>query len=204
MPVAPPRLRVYVDGFNLYHRRLKSNPQYKWLDLEKLAEQLFPDFLLDEVKFFTALIKPGAHEDVHSLVRQQAYLRALATSAKTSVILGRFRRDVQHLPAHPVSIDPDVNLATHLVFDSVRTDVELLVAITNDSDQAGPLAMLAQTFPNRIALVLPSGTGRHNKELSGIDGLRTFTISDEVLERSQFHESINDAHGTVRRPGAWR
>jgi hypothetical protein len=28
------RTNVYIDGFNLYYRLLRENPQYKWLDLE--------------------------------------------------------------------------------------------------------------------------------------------------------------------------
>ena len=32
---------VYIDGFNLYYRALKDNP-FRWLDLRRLAETLFP------------------------------------------------------------------------------------------------------------------------------------------------------------------
>ena len=35
------KTNVYIDGFNLYRRRLEGT-EYKWLDLEKLAEQLLP------------------------------------------------------------------------------------------------------------------------------------------------------------------
>ena len=33
---------VYIDGFNLYYRALKDTP-FRWLDLHKLAETLFPE-----------------------------------------------------------------------------------------------------------------------------------------------------------------
>ena len=33
---------VYIDGFNLYYRALKDTP-FRWLDLRKLAEALFPE-----------------------------------------------------------------------------------------------------------------------------------------------------------------
>ena len=33
--------RLYVDGFNLYYRAVRGTP-FKWLDLRKLGEALFP------------------------------------------------------------------------------------------------------------------------------------------------------------------
>ena len=33
---------LYVDGFNLYYRALKDTP-FRWLDLRKLGETLFPE-----------------------------------------------------------------------------------------------------------------------------------------------------------------
>ena len=44
---------VYVDGFNLYYRALKDTP-FRWLDLRKLAEALFPKDAINRVCYFTA------------------------------------------------------------------------------------------------------------------------------------------------------
>ena len=33
---------LYIDGFNLYYRALKDTP-FRWLDLRKLGETLFPE-----------------------------------------------------------------------------------------------------------------------------------------------------------------
>ena len=39
---------LYVDGFNLYYRALKDTP-FRWLDLRKLAETLFPQDTIHRV-----------------------------------------------------------------------------------------------------------------------------------------------------------
>ena len=48
---------LYVDGFNLYYRALKDSP-FRWLDLVKLAEVLFPKDTIHRVCYFTALLDP--------------------------------------------------------------------------------------------------------------------------------------------------
>ena len=51
---------LYIDGFNLYYRALKDTP-FRWLDLHKLAETLFPEDTIHRVCYFTARldIRPG-------------------------------------------------------------------------------------------------------------------------------------------------
>ena len=44
---------LYIDGFNLYYRALKDTP-FRWLDLWKLAETLFPSDSIHRVCYFTA------------------------------------------------------------------------------------------------------------------------------------------------------
>ena len=46
---------LYVDGFNLYYRAVRNTP-FKWLDLRKLAENLFPNDTIRKVCYFTALL----------------------------------------------------------------------------------------------------------------------------------------------------
>jgi hypothetical protein len=49
----------YVDGFNLYHRRLERNPSLKWLCLKTLASTyLFPKDEVAQIKLFTAKVDP--------------------------------------------------------------------------------------------------------------------------------------------------
>ena len=44
---------LYIDGFNLYYRALKDTP-FRWLNLHKLAETLFPEDTIHRVCYFTA------------------------------------------------------------------------------------------------------------------------------------------------------
>ena len=68
---------VYIDGFNLYYRALKDTP-FRWLDLRKLAETVFPQDDIHRVCYFTARLdaRPGNPNQPR---RQLVYLRALAT-----------------------------------------------------------------------------------------------------------------------------
>ena len=68
---------LYVDGFNLYYRALKDTP-FRWLDLRKLAETLFPQDTIHRVCYFIARLdaRPGNPGQAQ---RQLIYLRALAT-----------------------------------------------------------------------------------------------------------------------------
>lgn len=92
------RVNVYVDGFNLYHRALRNTrapdgSTYKWLDLEKLAAQILsnPAYTIRRVRYFTARVRalPG---DPQAPLRQQMYLRALATLSSVTVHFGFFQK----------------------------------------------------------------------------------------------------------------
>lgn len=65
---------VYIDGFNLYYS-LKNTP-YKWLNLEKLTQNVLNPSLhkILNIKYFTAVPKR-----VDSAQRQNVYIRALKT-----------------------------------------------------------------------------------------------------------------------------
>jgi hypothetical protein len=54
------RVCVYVDGFNLYYRALKSS-RHKWLNLVKLSKRLLdPADAIEMVRYFTARVSPRA------------------------------------------------------------------------------------------------------------------------------------------------
>jgi hypothetical protein len=60
------RVKVYVDGFNLYHGlKAKHGRKYLWLDLQELAVRLLkPSQHLVGVEYFTARVRnqPAAEE----------------------------------------------------------------------------------------------------------------------------------------------
>ena len=97
------RTIAYVDGYNLYHGRLKYT-QFKWLDLQGLMASITevqnPSSELTAVKLFTAHIKARfARRGQQSVVAQNAYHRAL-TARGVEVIYGRFTLSQERIPLY--------------------------------------------------------------------------------------------------------
>lgn len=92
------KVSVFVDGFNLYNRALKTpraadGSTYKWLDLEKLAESVLndPTCTIESVRYFTARVHALPH-DPDAPARQGQYLRALRTLPRVTLHYGLFKR----------------------------------------------------------------------------------------------------------------
>jgi uncharacterized LabA/DUF88 family protein len=86
------RVRVYIDGLNLFYGALQHSP-HRWLDLVKLARELKPkDSDLDMVRYFTAAVTG------ESAKRQNVYLRALETLSLVSIHRGTFYHNVDRRP----------------------------------------------------------------------------------------------------------
>ena len=148
---------VYIDGFNLYYRALKDTP-FRWLDLRKLAETVFPQDDIHRVCYFTARLdaRPGNPNQPR---RQLVYLRALATLPGFDAYYGVFRSGVKRRPlAEPVTGLPsyvlvrdseekgsDVNLATRLLVDGFNGEYEQAVVVSNDADFAGAMRTFGTT-----------------------------------------------------------
>ena len=142
---------VYIDGFNLYYRALKDT-QFRWLDLRKLAETIFPQDDVHRVCYFTARLdtRPGNPNQPR---RQLIYLRALATLPGFDAYYGVFRSGVKRRPmVEPVRGLPeyvlvrdseekgsDVNLATRLLVDGFNGEYQQAVVVSNDADFAGAM-----------------------------------------------------------------
>ena len=88
------RTIVYIDGFNLYYRRLKGT-SYRWLNLEAMCHLLLPDNQIDHIKYYTARIT-----DTDRFSRQDVYLRALATLPSVSMTYGHY---LQHTVTRPLA-----------------------------------------------------------------------------------------------------
>jgi hypothetical protein len=135
---------VYIDGFNLYYRLLKENPNLKWLDLKALASQLLqPQNQIQFIRYYTARI--SGRFDPSAPARQQVYLDALQTVPEITIHLGNFLvtkpwAGLVHppqlrggnvppfAPPYPVVVKvwkteekgSDVNLASHLIHDACQ------------------------------------------------------------------------------------
>jgi hypothetical protein len=179
------RVRVYVDGFNLYYRALSNTP-YRWLDLSSFARHVLSDHEVVAIRYFTA--KVSGVSDPQSPIRQQTYLRALRTIENLSIHFGSFQRtkDWQRLvgafpdtttlpppPAPQVRVKngqqrikvhksnekgSDVNLASFLLLDTVRKadlGFDAVAVVTNDSDLVTPITMVRDELATDVLVLDP-------------------------------------------------
>ena len=205
---------LYIDGFNLYYRALKDSP-FRWLDLRKLAETLFPQDSINRVCYFTARLnaRPG---NPSQRQRQQAYLRALATLPGFDAYYGVFRSGVKRRPlAEPVAGLPtyvlardseekgsDVNLAMRLLVDGFNGEYEQAVVMSNDADFAGAMRYVRDDLGLRVTLVNPDPKNASPRELaSAATYVRRLWKSH--LRRSQLPDTLQDEVGVITKPPGW-
>lgn len=214
------KTNIYIDGFNLYYGAVIATP-YKWLDVESVCKTLFPSISINRIKYFTADVRALAH-DPEAPYRQSTYIRALLTIASLSVIKGHFVVWPKLMPQFPLAYPKfkpnkapqrvqvhkaeekgsDVNLATHLLIDSIECDFDDAVVISNDSDLALPIKMVVTKYGKTVILVNP-GRSKTSKEL--IDAATSYrpSINKKVLRACQFPMSLVDSKGTFTKPPSW-
>lgn len=207
------RTNVYIDGFNLFYGALKGSP-YKWLDLEALSRQLLPKDNINRIRYFTAKVS-GRPGDPQLPVRQETYLRALATLPSVSVHLGVFYvSTARAYLAHPPTLGPrtveiikteekgsDVALATYLMLDACRGDCETAVLITNDSDLREPLRLAREELGITTGVINPHPASKRSRALQA-----TFfkQLRPGALAASQLPMQIADPLGRkINKPADW-
>ena len=205
---------VYVDGFNLYYRALKDTP-FRWLDLRRLAEALFPQDSIRTVCYFTARLQPRAGNPFQRL-RQQTYLRALSTLPDLEIHYGAFRSGVKRRPlAEPVPGLPsyvlvrdsegkgsDVNLATRLLVDGFNGAYEQAVVVSNDADFAGAMRYVRDGLGLRVTLVNPDARTSSPRDLAAA-ATYVKRLWRSHLRRSRFPHTLRDEVGAITKPPGW-
>lgn len=205
---------VYIDGFNLYYRAVKGT-QFKWLDLRKLAETLFPRDTISGICYFTAIVVPRPNDPTQPQ-RQQAYLRALTTLSGFQLHLGTFRSGIQRRPlAYPVAgVDEyvqvkyseekgsDVNLATRLLVDGFKREYEQAVVISNDADFASAMRYVKDDLGLHVALVNPDSQRPSPKALTEA-ATYVKRLRKSHLRQSQLPDTLTDDVGTIVKPPSW-
>jgi uncharacterized LabA/DUF88 family protein len=203
---------VYVDGFNLYYGALR-NSAYRWLNLEALCQFLLPQNTITQIRYFTALVS-ARPPDVDKPVRQQLYLRALATIPKISVHKGHF---LSHTVTMPLAVAPgrpqqyarvikteekgsDVNLATHLLHDAHMNRFDIAVVVSNDSDLLEPIKIVRRELGKKVGVLNPH-PHPSRAILPHIDFIKQ--IRRGALMAAQFQPTMADAHGTFTKPNTW-
>ena len=94
----------------------------------------------------------------------------------------------------------DVNLASHLLSDAFQRRFEVAVLITNDSDLAEPVRIVAEDLKLPIGILNPHQF--HSKELRQY---ATFIkrIRQGDLASSQFPRTLTDRKGMFAKPTGW-
>lgn len=213
-----PTAIVYIDGLNLYKRILEISPSYKWLDVVKLSEALFPSHDVREVKYFTSRVSSQPH-DIGATDRQYAYLTALQTlEPRLSIHFGKMRAYTAYLPTVPIQFDStgntrrvkvrkieekgsDVALASTMVLDAATGKADLYALISTDSDFAPTLRILRSEL--RVATGLVFGSSTPPRALLGSKPLILKQIRSSVLAHSQLPESVTVAGAIIRKPSSW-
>lgn len=179
-------LRVYVDGFNLYHGlHDEAGCRFLWLDLVKLAERLRPRSHVDHVHYFTAPVlgEPDAAS------RQAEYQNALQAlhPHRVSITQGRYQTKTKRCRKcgtkwqEREEKETDVNIAVSLV--AVRTAQSL-----------NPNLIVFAAFPPR----------RFSSELKALMPA-SFQINPARIRQSLLPNEVPGTNPGVlfRRPAKW-
>jgi uncharacterized LabA/DUF88 family protein len=216
------RIFFYVDGFNLYYRRLRCNPYFKWLCLRTLANRLTAQIpgTVVKVKFFTALVDPASDKPTPAQKRQMIYWAALRHSG-VEIIEGvletplRQCRDSSCGRMIRFSSEKmtDVNLALHVYRDYLEESPDVIYVVSGDCDILPAMKMVSE-HSNR-----PGG-----KKVQKIiclpvdeDGLlfsrlphhyrlaRTVKLGESDIRLSVFPDEIRTVAGEILcRPDVWK
>lgn len=203
----PNRAKAYVDGFNLYFGlKARGWKRHYWLDVERLAQRfLKAGQTLVAVDYFTADIRRPAAK--HR--RQQVYLDALATHTRATIIRGRYlMKERQCRACGAVIMVPeekrtDAAIASRMVADAVRGEVDTCFLVSGDSDLVAPVEVVRQHCP-KVRIVASFPPARKSDDLkAAVHG--SFFINEKMLRLSQLPEVVIKANGTqLHRPTEWR
>ncbi len=196
------RVRVYVDGFNLYHAidKLKDN-RLKWLDLCKLVHNFLDPKVhkLDTVFYFSAY----ATWKSEAYSRHIAYVKALRISGVRTV-MGQFKAKDRSCNkckskwmAHEEK-ETDVNIALSLLDDAYQDNYDEAIIISQDSDLFPAIKLVQQRFPEKTIKIITPPNMRHSKEMAKIvDHKKLAQIKPIHVQRSLFPEQIKDEEGKI-------
>ena len=214
---------VYIDGFNLYYS-LRYTP-YKWLDLRKLVEDMIDPSLhrILEIKYFTAV-----SINRNSAQRQDVYLRALSTLKNFEIIRGKHKNrwvkgklirynnklEKKYVSSRKVEIskyeekETDVNIASHIVYDSCKKNIDCITLLSNDTDLKTPLRIVKYKLKKKIVIITPTKSleepgdpilpNEPHVEFKKLSRVR-HQIKENHLKNSQFPNIVN----SIFKPKKW-
>ncbi len=204
------KLYIYIDGFNLYYGCLKDSP-FRWLDVNRMSQFLFPNDEIVKIKYFTAPIKVRISDDPDKPSRQQIYFRALRTIPNLEIIEGTFlchkvsmklaNKDGYALVLKSEEKGTDVNIASHLINDAHKKLFVKAVVISNDSDLVTPIRMVTEELTMPVTVISPFD--KNNIQLQSVSS-NVKQIRKGLLSVSQFNEKLSDLIGEFSIPESWK
>ncbi len=209
------KTNVYIDGFNLYYRCLRWTP-YKWLNIKELLDiVLTKSHNIIKIKYFTAPVKSSSN-DKSKPERQATYWRALDSIPNLEIVKGKFKKrqvkgrllqsTVKELQKGSiVSVEKyeekesDVNIASHILFDCCKADLDSIILLSNDTDLKTPLHFARKNFKKKVGIISP--TKEKNEIHQDLKKVSHFSvnITDELLKQCQFSAVVNK----IRKPVSW-
>ncbi len=222
------RTIIYVDGYNLYYSALTKSP-YKWLDLyellyQKIIRPVVPESSIIKIKFFTSPILGSYASDKNSPNRQNTYHNALEAQRPglVDIILGfHSKRLTSAHHADPSNgkerlqvmvmeeKQTDVNISFHMYRDAIKSGVEHIVLVSNDSDLSPAIKMIRDDCESvKLGVIIPALQHKEKARRSGkLKKLAHWTreyIREDELQQSQLPDAIqNRKNKTIRKPEAW-
>ncbi|VDS07906.1 6-hydroxy-3-succinoylpyridine 3-monooxygenase HspA [Paracoccus haematequi] len=200
----PKRTIVYVDGFNLYHAldELRDD-SLKWLCLRRLSESfLRHDEELKQVKYFSAYATwmPDAH------ARHRDYVQALMAEG-VKFVEGNFKK--KSLKCRTCSSqywtheekETDVNIAIHLVRDTLQDSYDRAIIISADTDMCSAIDMARQlSGTKQVDVIAPPGRFARSRSLKPL-----LEIQKGRLKKCRLNETYDLGKGkTVSAPVKYR
>ncbi|MGR3521935.1 MAG: NYN domain-containing protein [Paracoccus sp. (in: a-proteobacteria)] len=182
------RTIVYIDGFNLYHAidELKDD-SLKWLCLRRLSESfLRPDEELKQVKYFSAFATwlPDAY------LRHRDYVLALKAEG-VKFVEGKFKKKSLRCRTCKAQYwtheekETDVNIAIHLVRDTVQDNFDRAIVVSADTDMCSAIEMARQlSGTKQIDVACPPGRFARSRSLSPLFEIKKNRIKANRLDES--------------------
>ena len=186
------RTIVYIDGYNLYHAidDLKDD-SLKWLNLKVLAESMLREGEhLHQVIYFSAYAThyPGAYK------RHRAYVAALKEEG-VKIVLGQFKKKFpkcnvcQARYATHEEKETDVNIAIHLIRDTLQDSFDRAIIVSADTDMLSAVNMARGLNGTKlIDVVSPPGRKKYARQLEPLFELTKGRIRAARLKENYVRE----------------
>ena len=222
---------VYIDGFNLYHS-LKDTP-YKWINIEELVNSILDSSLNNviKVKYFTAkapFSESAQRQDLYLRVVntlrkieivygkfKKRHIKIRKNHIENLSILKGESKQLKHIqsvlrgtivqfPTHEEK-ETDVNIATHIIYDCCKENIDAIALLSNDTDLKLPLWFARKKLKKKVIVITPTEkkkglifSMRAHQDLQKISN-KTLSLTENHLKNSQFPDVVNG----IFKPKSW-